>query len=46
MSNRQIQDWVILLSKDGEFVASVGNMLDIIYAYPYSPKHLVVCMDE
>jgi hypothetical protein len=45
MTNRKIQDWVIPLTEDGEFVAHMEEGLDI-YAQPYNPKCPVICMDQ
>jgi hypothetical protein len=45
MTNRKIQYWVIPPTEDGEFVAHMEEVLDI-YAQPYNPMCLVICMAE
>ena len=45
MTRRKIDYWVIPPEADGEFVASMEEVLET-YAQPYDPKHPVVCMDE
>ncbi len=45
MTKRKIEYWVIPPEADGEFVASMEEVLDT-YAQPYDPKHPVLCMDE
>jgi len=45
MTRRKIDYWVIPPEADGEFVASMEEVLDT-YAQPYDAGHPVVCMDE
>lgn len=45
MTNRKIDYWVIPPEADGEFVASMEEVLDT-YAQPYDCRHPVLCMDE
>jgi hypothetical protein len=45
MTNRKIDYWVIPPEADGEFAASMEEVLET-YALPYDWKHPVVCMDE
>jgi hypothetical protein len=45
MINRKIQYRTIPSADDGEFVAHMEEVLDI-YAQPYNPNFLVICMDE
>ena len=45
MTKRKIDYWVIPPEADGEFVASMEEVLET-YAQPYDSKHPVVCMDE
>jgi DDE superfamily endonuclease len=45
MTNRKLEYWMIPPESDAEFVASMEDVLDI-YAMPYDPDCLVVCMDE
>ena len=45
MTKRKIDYWVIPPETDGEFVASMEEVLDT-YAQPYDAKHPVICMDE
>jgi hypothetical protein len=45
MTNRKIEYWVIPPQADGEFVASMEEVLDT-YAQPYDEAHPVLCMDE
>lgn len=45
MTKRKIDYWVIPPKADGEFVASMEEVLDT-YALPYDAGHPVVCMDE
>jgi len=45
MTKRKIDYWVIPPETDGEFVASMEEVLET-YAQPYDAKHPVVCMDE
>jgi hypothetical protein len=45
MTKRKIEYWVIPPEADGEFVASMEQVLDT-YAQPYDPKCPVLCMDE
>ena len=45
MTRRKIEYWVIPPEADGEFVASLEEVLET-YARPYNPKHPVLCMDE
>jgi hypothetical protein len=45
MTKRKIDYWVIPPEADGEFVASMEEVLDT-YAQPYDASHPVVCMDE
>jgi hypothetical protein len=45
MTKRKIDYWVIPPEADGEFVASMEQVLET-YAQPYDAKHPVVCMDE
>ena len=45
MTKRKIDYWVIPPEADGEFVASMEQVLET-YAQPYDSKHPVVCMDE
>ena len=45
MTNRKIEYWVIPPEADGEFVASMEEVLDT-YAQPYDASHPVLCMDE
>ena len=45
MTQRKIDYWVIPPEADGEFVASMEEVLDT-YAQPYDASHPVVCMDE
>ena len=45
MTKRKIQYWVIPPEADGEFVASMEEVLET-YALPYDESHPVVCMDE
>jgi hypothetical protein len=45
MTKRKIDYWVIPPEADGEFVASMEQVLET-YAQPYDSRHPVVCMDE
>ena len=45
MTKRKIQYWVIPPEADGEFVASMEEVLET-YAQPYDANRPVVCMDE
>jgi len=45
MTKRKIDYWVIPPETDGEFVASMEEVLET-YAQPYDAKHPVICMDE
>ena len=45
MTKRKIEYWVIPPEADGEFVASMEEVLDT-YARPYDPRYPVLCMDE
>ena len=45
MTKRKIDYWVIPPEADGEFVASMEEVLET-YAQPYDASHPVVCMDE
>jgi hypothetical protein len=45
MTNRKIQYWVIPPTANGEFVASMEEVLET-YAQPYNRRIPVVCMDE
>ena len=45
MTKRKIDYWVIPPEADGEFVASMEEVLET-YAQPYDAKHPVICMDE
>ena len=45
MTKRKIEYWVIPPEADGEFVASMEQVLDT-YTQPYDPKVPVLCMDE
>ena len=45
MTKRKIDYWVIPPEADGEFVASMEEVLET-YAQPYDSKHPVLCMDE
>lgn len=45
MTGRKIQYWVIPPDANGEFVASMEEVLDV-YERPYDPRVPVVCMDE
>jgi hypothetical protein len=45
MTRRKIDYWVIPPESDGEFVASMEEVLET-YAQPYDAKHPVICMDE
>jgi len=45
MTKRKIQYWVIPPAADGEFVASMEDVLET-YARPYEERYPVVCMDE
>ena len=45
MTNRKIEYWVIPPEADGEFVASMEEVL-ATYAQPYDSRHPVLCMDE
>ena len=45
MTNRKIEYWVIPPEADGEFVASMEEVLET-YAKPYDPNCPVICMDE
>lgn len=45
MTNRKIDYWVIPPEADGEFAASMEEVLET-YALPYDSAHPVVCMDE
>src|SRR5665213_197366 len=45
MTKRKIDYWVIPPEADGEFVASMEEVLET-YAQPYDSGHPVVCMDE
>ena len=45
MTKRKIDYWVIPPEADGEFVASMEEVLET-YAQPYDAKHPVLCMDE
>jgi hypothetical protein len=45
MTKRKIDYWVIPPEADGEFVASMEQVLET-YAQPYDAQHPVVCMDE
>ena len=45
MTQRKIEYWVIPPKADGEFVASMEEVLET-YAQPYHRKYPVLCMDE
>ena len=45
MTKRKIDYWVIPPEADGEFVASMEEVLET-YVQPYDEKHPVICMDE
>jgi hypothetical protein len=45
MTKRKIDYWVIPPEADGEFVASMEEVLET-YAQPYDAKYPVICMDE
>src|SRR5882724_6546592 len=45
MTNRKIEYWVIPPKADGEFVASMEELLET-YEKPYDSAVPVVCMDE
>ena len=45
MTRKKIQYWVIPPEADGEFAATMEEVLET-YAQPYDPKHPVLCMDE
>jgi hypothetical protein len=45
MTNRKIEYWVIPPEADGEFVASMEEVLET-YEKPYDPACPVICMDE
>src|ERR1700690_982022 len=45
MTKRKIDYWVIPPEADGEFVASMEEVLET-YAQPLDVKHPVICMDE
>jgi len=45
MTNRKIEYWVIPPEADGEFVASMEEVLET-YEKPYNPAVPVICMDE
>jgi hypothetical protein len=45
MTQRKIQYWVIPPETNGEFVASMEEVLET-YTQPYDPRLPVVCMDE
>jgi hypothetical protein len=45
MTKRNIEYWVIPPESDGEFVASMEDVLDI-YSRPYNKRIPVLCMDE
>ena len=45
MTKRKIEYWVIPPEADGEFVASMEEVLDV-YARPYDGRYPVLCMDE
>ena len=45
MTNRKIEYWVIPPEADGEFAASMEEVLET-YAKPYDPRRPVLCMDE
>src|ERR1035441_355928 len=45
MTKRKIDYWVIPPEADGEFVASMEEVLGT-YVQPYDSQHPVVCMDE
>ena len=45
MTNRKIQYWVIPPQADGEFVASMEEVIET-YEKPYDSAHPVLCMDE
>lgn len=45
MTRRKIDYWVIPPEADGEFVASMEEVLDT-YAQPYDARRPVLCMDE
>ena len=45
MTKRKIDYWVIPPDADGEFVASMEDVLET-YAQPYGSEHPVLCMDE
>ncbi len=45
MTKRKIDYWVIPPEADGEFVASMEEVLET-YSQPYDATHPVVCMDE
>jgi hypothetical protein len=45
MTRRKIEYWVIPPEADGEFVASMEEVLET-YAQPYDAKRPVICMDE
>ena len=45
MTKRKMEYWVIPPEGEGEFVASMENVLDT-YAQPFDSRNPVVCMDE
>jgi hypothetical protein len=45
MTNRKIEYWVIPPEADGEFVATMEEVLET-YEKPYDPACPVICMDE
>jgi hypothetical protein len=45
MTKRKIDYWVIPPEADGEFVASMEEVLET-HAQPYDENHPVICMDE
>jgi hypothetical protein len=45
MTKRKIDYWVIPPEADGEFVASMEEVLET-HAKPYDSRHPVICMDE